>query len=445
MRISNTVALALIPGSLAAPVQSAASQDLKENNGLPRPGLLGGYGLLGTGIGGPFGLLNTGLLRGGSWTYPRPPRPPRPDVYRRDAEGTQTAQVDASQDSEAYGYYSDPGLLGFSGLLGTGIGARPGLLGTGILRGDPGYPRRGGYYRPGVYRRDAEDTQTAQVDASQDSEAYGYYPDPGLLGYYGLLGTGIGSRYGLLGTGLLSGDSGYPRRGGYYRPGIYRRDAEGTQTAQVDTSQDSEAYGYYPGLLGYDGLLGTGIGGRYGLLGTGILRGDPGYPPRGGYYGGYYRPGVYRRDAEGTQTAQVDASQDSETYRYRDSETNSYISPGLLGNYGFLGTGLGAPWGLLGTGLLRGYGVYRRDAESTQTAQADASQDSETYRYRDSETSRYPNPGLLGNFGLLGTGIGGPYGLLNTGLLRGHWGYGGSRVYARDMSGAEGREQRPTE
>ena len=31
----------------------------------------------------------------------------------------------------------------------------------------------------------------------------------------------------------------------------------------------------------------------------------------------------------------------------------------------------------------------------------------------------YPNPGLLGNYGLLGTGIGGPYGLLNTGLLRG--------------------------
>ncbi|MFK8912216.1 hypothetical protein [Streptomyces sp. YS-3] len=33
-----------------------------------------------------------------------------------------------------------------------------------------------------------------------------------------------------------------------------------------------------------------------------------------------------------------------------------------------------------------------------------------------------PNPGLLGNYGLLGTGIGGPYGLLNTGLLRGNIG-----------------------
>ncbi|MEV8312486.1 hypothetical protein AB0P36_35745 [Streptomyces flavidovirens] len=35
-----------------------------------------------------------------------------------------------------------------------------------------------------------------------------------------------------------------------------------------------------------------------------------------------------------------------------------------------------------------------------------------------------PTPGLLGNYGLLGTGLGSPYGLLNTGLLSGNWGYG---------------------
>ncbi|ORZ11591.1 hypothetical protein BCR42DRAFT_494085 [Absidia repens] len=44
-------------------------------------------------------------------------------------------------------------------------------------------------------------------------------PRNGLLGGYGLLGTGISGPFGLLNTGLLRGGSGYPRNSG--RPSVY--------------------------------------------------------------------------------------------------------------------------------------------------------------------------------------------------------------------------------
>lgn len=70
-------------------------------------------------------------------------------------------------------------------------------------------------------------------------------------------------------------------------------------------------------------------------------------------------------DTKETQSANLEEVSDLGTEWTELTDTECSVvrggvnpNPGLLGNYGLLGTGLGGPWGLLGTGLLRGYGVY---------------------------------------------------------------------------------------